>query len=492
AADVLAAGRQVLILLPEIALTSRFLDRFRDRFGVRPAAWHSHMSAGARERVWHGVRSGAARAVIGARSALFLPFAELGLVVIDEEHEGAYKQDDGVPYHGRDIGVVRGLLGKIPVLLSSATPSVESLVNAESGKYAHVRLNHRHGGAVLPKVGLVDMRRSPPERGRFLSPVLIDALRETFARGEQALLFLNRRGYAPLTLCRACGHRISCPHCDAWLVEHRRAHKLMCHHCGYETRPVRTCPSCGAADAMVACGPGIERIAEEAAALFPDQSMTVLSSDLSGDLTRVQRVFADIEAGRIDLVIGTQLVAKGHHFPGLTLVGVVDADLGLAMGDLRAAERSYQLVHQVAGRAGRADLPGKVILQTHTPEHPVLQALAADDRDMFYEREIAQRRDLGLPPFGRLAAVIVSGKVEAELIRFCRKLAAAAPAAAEIRVLGPAPAPLFQIRGRYRMRFLLKAAPGQSPQAYLKAWLGPVKAKAGIRLRIDIDPQNFL
>ncbi len=491
-AAALRGGAQVLVLLPEIALTGSFIERFEARFGARPAEWHSGLGARARERVWRAVASGGARVVIGARSALFLPFAELGLIVVDEEHESAFKQEDGVIYHGRDMAVVRASLGRFPVILSSATPSLESLHNAMSGKYHHIRLHERHGGAALPDISVIDMRRHPPPRGRWLSPEMIAAVGETLARGEQALLFLNRRGYAPLTLCRACGHRMECPHCSAWLVEHRHRGTLMCHHCGFEGPVPAACPSCGAIDQMVACGPGVERIAGEVAADFPGARLAVLSSDVLDSLAHMRSVFAAIEAGEIDLVVGTQLVAKGHHFPALTLVGVVDADLGLAHGDMRAAEHTYQLLHQVAGRAGRAERRGRALLQSYQPASPVIRALASGDRDAFFAHETAMRKTAALPPFGRLAAVIVSGPDEAETRHFASGLARNLPEDGAVRVLGPATAPLAMIRGRFRFRFLLKSARHRRLRSYLHRWLDQIRPAGGIRLRIDMDPQSFL
>jgi primosomal protein N' (replication factor Y) len=488
----LRAGAQVLVLLPEIALTGSFVERFEARFGARPSEWHSGLGARARERVWRAVASGGARVVIGARSALFLPFAELGLIVVDEEHESAFKQEDGVIYHGRDMAVVRASLGRFPVILSSATPSLESMHNAMSGKYHHIRLHERHGGAALPDISVIDMRRHPPPRGRWLSPEMVSAVGETLACGEQVLLFLNRRGYAPLTLCRACGHRMECPHCSAWLVEHRHRGTLMCHHCGFEGPVPAACPSCGAADQMVACGPGVERIAAEAAADFPGARLAVLSSDVLDSLEHMRGVFAAIEAGEIDLIVGTQLVAKGHHFPALTLVGVVDADLGLAHGDMRAAEHTYQLLHQVAGRAGRAERKGRALLQSYQPASPVIRALASGERDAFFTYEMAMRKTAALPPFGRLAAVIISGPDEATTRHFADGLARNLPEDEAVRVLGPATAPLAMIRGRFRFRFLLKAARHRQLHSYLHGWLDRVRPGGGIKLRIDMDPQSFL
>ncbi|MDN2567754.1 primosomal protein N' [Aquibium sp. A9E412] len=492
-AAALAAGRQVLILVPEIALTQVFLERFEARFGARPAEWHSDLPPRTRERVWRQLAEGTVRVVAGARSALFLPFAALGLIVVDEEHDPAYKQEDRVFYNARDMAVVRGRIGGFPVLLASATPSIESRVNAERGRYRRVVLPARFAAATLPEIAAVDLRKAPPARGGFLSPVLLEAVGETLQRGEQALLFLNRRGYAPLTLCRVCGHRFQCPNCASWLVEHRFRGQLVCHHCGHaEARP-EACPECGTLDHLVACGPGIERIAEEVDRHFPDARTIVLSSDMLGGVRRLRLELEAIAKGEVDIVIGTQLVAKGHNFPAMTLVGVVDADLGLANGDLRAAERTFQLLSQVTGRAGRSGHASRGLLQTYQPEHPVMRALVSGDAERFYAQEIAERERSAMPPFGRLAAIIVSANARAEAEAQARALRRAAPAADAIAVLGPAEAPLALIAGRHRFRLLVHASRRADIQAFLRAMLAAApKPRGSVRVHVDIDPQGFL
>jgi primosomal protein N' (replication factor Y) (superfamily II helicase) len=491
-AAVIAAGRQVLVLLPEIALGAQWLERFRDRFGASPAQWHSDTRASERRDTWRAVASGRAPVVVGARSALFLPFPELGLIVVDEEHDPSYKQEDGVRYQARDMAVLRAALTGIPIVLVSATPSLETVVNVARGRYQRLRLPHRYAEAVLPDVQLLDMRRERMEPGRFLSSPLGSALAETFAAGEQALLFLNRRGYAPLTLCRACGHRFCCPNCSAWLVEHRLTRRLLCHHCGHTEAVPRLCPECMAAGVLVPCGPGVERLLDEVSARFPAARAALMVSDvLTGPHAAAELARAMTEQ-RIDVLIGTQIVAKGHHFPMLTLVGVVDADLGLVGGDLRAAERTYQLLHQVGGRAGRAARKGRVLIQTFMPDEPVMKALASGDRDRFLEAEATARRAAGLPPFGRLAALIVSA-VDAEAADFAAAaLARAAPQLPGVTVLGPAPAPLAILRGRHRRRFLVKAERRVNLQAAIRDWMSRVRVSGAVRLQIDIDPYSFL
>ena len=509
-AAALRAGRQALILLPEIALTAQFLDRFAARFGTRPAEWHSAIGVKRRNLVWHAVATGETRVVAGARSALFLPFQELGLIVVDEEHEAAYKQEDGVTYHARDMAVVRGRIEGAPVVLASATPSIETQVNTRQGRYAHLELPSRFNERPMPRISALDLKRDPPSRGHWIAPGLERAMRETIARGEQAMLFLNRRGYAPLTLCRSCGHRFQCPNCSAWLVEHRFRHALVCHHCGHHERRPQVCPTCEAAHALVPCGPGIERLAEEVAERFPATRVLVLSSDFPGGTDRLRDELDAVADGCCDIIIGTQLVAKGHNFPLLTLVGVIDADIGLSTGDPRAAERTFQLLQQVTGRAGRFERPGQAILQTWQPEHPVIRALLSGEAERFYAEETRQRQRAGLPPFGRLAAIVVSGSDFAGTQAHARALAQAAfrmppserwrlaaaagiPAQDEMVLLGPAEAPIALVAGRHRFRLLVKAPRRGDLQGFLRALsLAAPPPRGSIRVAFDVDPQTFL
>ncbi|KQK27769.1 primosomal protein N' [Bosea thiooxidans] len=492
-AEAIRQGRQSLILMPEIALTAQFIDRFEARFGVKPGLWHSAVSGRRRERLQAAIASGEAKVVAGARSALFLPYSDLGLIVVDEEHESAYKQEDGVSYHARDMAVVRGRIENAPIVLASATPSLETRVNAERGRYAHLKLPERFGGRELPELGLVDLRRDKPERGRWLSGALIKAVEANLEAKEQSLLFLNRRGYAPLTLCRDCGHRFQCPNCTAWLVDHRFRRALVCHHCGHVERRPYECPACHQPESLIACGPGVERLAEEVATLFPQARSIVLSSDFPGGTERLKQELMAVAEGEFDIVIGTQLVAKGHNFPGMTLVGVIDADLGLTSGDPRAAERTFQALRQVTGRAGRGEKPGRALLQTHDPEHPVLKALISGDPERFYAAEEASREAAGLPPFGRLAALIVSANSQAEAESHARALARSAEAGDGIMVLGPAEAPLAVLRGRHRMRLIVKTAREINLQDYLRGWLKRApRPKGSVRVAVDVDPQSFL
>lgn len=491
-AAALRSGGQALVLLPEIALTSAFLARLEARFGARPLVWHSDLGVAARRAAWAAIAQGRAALVVGARSALFLPFPKLRVTVVDEAHEASFKQEDGVHYHARDVAVMRAQFEEATVVLASATPAIETQVLARRGTYRHLRLPARYGGASLPDVKAVDLRRTPPPRGRWLAPPLVDAMRETLGRKEQALLFLNRRGYAPLTLCRACGERIECPNCTAWMVEHRSGHRLACHHCGHEMPTPKACPACGEADALVACGPGVERIAEEVTRLFPEARLALVTSDSINSAARATALVKAVEAREIDVLVGTQLVTKGFHFPDLTLVGVVDADLGLNGGDMRAGERTFAQVVQVAGRAGRGEKPGRVLIQTHQPDARLMKALVSGDAAAFYAAETATREDLGLPPFGRLAALIVSAEDEAAARAVARALGEAAPQARGLEVLGPAPAPLARLRGRWRFRLLVKAERRLPLSRIIRDWLEGVSVPSAVRVVVDVDPYSFV
>lgn len=491
-AEALRQGRQALILLPEIAMTAALFDRLTKRFGCEPTLWHSELSEKQRRLNWHAIARGKAGFVLGARSALFLPFADLGVIVVDEEHEASYKQEEGVLYNGRDMAVVRGRCDGCAVILASATPSLETLNNAQQGKYKLVTLTGRFGKARMPTLQTIDLRQQKLPSQKFISEPLLAALKENLAAGQQAMLFLNRRGYAPLTLCRACGARLQCPSCTSWLIEHKSTGRLHCHQCGYSMKRPTACPTCGAEDKMAACGPGIERIAEEVAERLPEARTAIMASDTLDGPKAALELVKQMEDRQIDVLIGTQIMAKGYHFPRLTLVGVVDADLGLAGGDPRAAERTFQLLQQVAGRSGRAEDPGHVYLQTVSPDHPVMKALVSGNRDAFMQAELNERQAYGLPPFGRLASLTVAGPDAREVVRTAQMLAAAAPQRSDIRILGPAPAPFAVLRGKTRYRLMVQAPRGAALSALIRAWIAPLKWPRQIRLMIDIDPYSFL
>ena len=520
--------RQILVLLPEIALTHQWVERFTQTFGAPPTVWHSHLTPAARRKAWHAIARGEARVIVGARSALFLPYPNLSLIIVDEEHDPSFKQEDGVLYHARDMAVMRGRAANIPVILSSATPSLETLLNVQSGKYTHVQLPQRFGVASMPTVALVDMIATPPERGDFLSPIARQAIVQTLSRGEQVLLFLNRRGYAPLLLCRTCGHRFQCDNCSAWMVVHgRKNDSLRCHHCGIHKPVPPACPSCAAPKEMfAACGPGVERVVEEVRSMFAisgsvpspvggglgwgrdeapsmpsvgplpasplmgegrSPSIALLSSDESID----PDTWNQIARGEIDIIVGTQMVAKGHHFPRLTLVVVVDADMGLEGADLRAGERTYQLLHQLGGRSGREELAGNVLIQTYQPQHPIMQALTRHDRAAVMQLEMQIRIAGNWPPYGQLAAILLDGMDEPKVRQAAQRLAQSAPHDARLQVLGPAPAPLSKLRGQYRYRLLVKADKTIHLQRTLAGWLADKKFP-GVRIKLDVNPYYFL
>ncbi len=491
-ATALREGRQVLVLLPEIALTEAFLKRFEARFGCAPVAWHSGLRQSERRRAWRAIARGQAQVVVGARSALFMPFPNLGLIIVDEAHETSFKQEEGVRYHARDVAVMRGLFEKCPVILASATPAIETRHQVELGRYEEIRLPGRYGGAELPEIVGIDLTQDPPDRGRWIAPMLVKALGDTLEKGEQSLLFLNRRGYAPLTLCRHCGHRFQCPNCTAWMVEHRLTHRLACHHCGHEIPTPEECPECKQPDALVACGPGVERIADEVKTLFPQARMAIVTSDTLWSPARAAAFVRDMEGGAIDIIVGTQLVTKGYHFPELTLVGVVDADLGLDGGDLRAAERTYQQIVQVSGRAGRGEKPGRVFIQTRAADAAVIRALLAGDGEAFFTAETASRKAANAPPFGRFAAIIISDEDAHLAQETARRIGLAAPREEGLEVYGPAPAPLAVLRGRHRHRLLIHARRGTELQAIVRRWLSGIDWKASTRVSVDVDPYSFV
>ncbi|BBF69392.1 primosomal protein N' [Sphingomonas bisphenolicum] len=491
-AAAIRADRQVLVLLPEIALTEPFLERFEKRFGTVPVNWHSGLRQSERRRAWRAIATGQAQVVVGARSALFLPYPNLGLIVVDEAHEASFKQEDGVHYHARDVAVMRGLIEKFPVVLASATPAIETRHQVELGRYAEIKLPSRYGGAEMPTIEGINLLTDPPERGRWIAPPLVKAIDEVMAKGEQSLLFLNRRGYAPLTLCRHCGYRFQCPNCTAWMVEHRLTHRLACHHCGHVVPAPRRCPECKEEDSLVACGPGVERIADEVKALWPQARTAIATSDTLSSPARAADFVKSVEAGDIDIIVGTQLVTKGYHFPNLTLVGVIDADLGLEGGDLRAAERTFQQIVQVAGRAGRGEKPGKVFIQTRMPTSEVIESLIEGDTERFYAVETENRRRANAPPFGRFAAIIISSENADEAAQTARLIGKSAPVIEGMRVYGPAPAPLSVLRGRHRHRLLIHATRAVDIQAAIREWLGNLAWKSGTRVAVDVDPYSFM
>ena len=484
---------QILVLLPEIALSVQWLERFEQRFGFTPVVWHSSVTSAKKRAAWQAINKGEARVVVGARSALFLPYKQLSLIIADEEHDQSYKQEDGVIYHARDMAVARARFEKLPLVLVSATPSLESYYNARQGKYAEVSLPARHGGAELPAIEMIDMRQAALTGGTFVSPILREQLANTIAQGHQAMLFLNRRGYAPLLLCRACGHRFECPYCSSWMVLHRSKHKLICHHCDYRIAEPKNCPACQAEDKLAACGPGVERLSEEVASFLPEARVAVMASDSMNNTRELTDTITAMSERRIDLLIGTQMIAKGHHFGDLAVVGVVDADLGLAGGDLRAAERTYQLLHQLSGRAGREQTKGRVWLQSFLPEHPVMKALITGDRDSFLHAELQARKNAHMPPFARLAAIIVEGTKEETVMHAAKQLAATSQMPPDnCRLFGPAPAPLYRLSNKFRYRLLVRADRTVNLPDLMRCWVDAQRPPSSVRIKIDMDPMSFL
>jgi primosomal protein N' (replication factor Y) len=489
-AAALAQHQQVLVLVPEIALTAAVVERFARAFGVEPRVWHSDVTQSAKKQTWTQCLSGHPLVVVGARSALFLPFQNLGLIVIDEEHDATYKQEEGVMYHARDMAIVRAKLETCPVVLASATPSCETWYNLQQHRYDVVRLPSRFGGAQLPQLTTVDMR-THGRRGHWLSAPLQKAITETLGHKQQVLLYLNRRGYAPITVCSGCGYRVECPQCAVGMVDHSRY--LLCHHCGKRQQKQKTCPECGEEEGLIPCGPGVERLSDEVTAQFPEARVTVLSSDSVTTPKAMAALLERIHQRETDIIIGTQIIAKGHHFPDLTLVGVVDADLGMSGADPRAAERTFQLLQQVAGRAGRGVLAGRVLLQTYTPEHPLMQHLASQDRDAFMAYELETRARFLMPPYGRLAVVTLSGKTALTVETAARGLAQTVPGNSEIEVWGPTPAPILKLRNQYRWQFILKTQKGNfALQKFIHEWVNNTKLSRAVNVAIDIDPYRFI
>lgn len=513
-----SSNSQILILLPEIGLSVQWLERFRSRFGFAPVAWHSGVTPAQKRAGWQSISHGDARVIVGARSALFLPYKNLSLIIVDEEHDTSYKQEDGVMYHARDMAVARARFEKFPIILVSATPSLESHHNSKQGKYSEISLPVRHAEAVMPDISVIDMRAEKLDSAQFISTTLRQKLADALSAGHQAMLFLNRRGYAPLMLCRKCGHRFQCPDCSAWLVLHKKGKRedergkkeennssppiphhpsltpnLACHHCGYNIPAPEACPTCGEKDTLHACGPGVERLLEEATNFMPQARVAVMASDSTGSYNDMSQIIADMSAKKIDILIGTQMIAKGHHFADLAVVGVVDADLGLAGGDLRASERTYQLLHQLSGRAGRETIRGQVYLQSYLPEHPVIKALVSGDRDAFLAAELTARQNAEMPPFSRLAAVIVEGEKEDAVIKTANQLASSLTThPSSLNLYGPAPAPLFMRRGKFRYRLMVKAQRNVNLPDIMRGWVDSIKAPSNVRIKLDIDPQSFL
>ncbi|GHT92362.1 primosomal protein N' [Alphaproteobacteria bacterium] len=486
--DALEKGKQVLILFPEIALTNQIVDRIEKYFGVSPIVWNSNITHKNRKEAWIKAISGGGGIFVGARSALFLPFLNLGMIVVDEEHDSSYKQEEGWFYNARDMAIVLGHIRKIPVILSSATPSLESYVNAKNGKYGYAFMENRFGASQIPSIYLIDMKQCKFDG--FISPILLRAIKNTMARGEQSLIYLNRRGYSPITLCKSCGEKIACPNCTSWLVYHKNLDKMVCHYCNHRTSLPKKCAICGEEDSLIPFGPGVERVFDELRSKLPDARIEIASSDTISSDKNIAELFEKIHNNEVDVIIGTQILAKGHHFPNITLVGIVDGDLGLHGADIRASEKTYQLISQVSGRAGRAEKEGKILIQTFNPSHSLYVALQSPDPNNFLDLEISSRRECDLPPFSQFAAIIISGTNKELTEKIARKLGNAK--FNEISIFGPAPAPIFLLRGRVRWRILLKASKKNIINNLISKWIFSEKHPKNVKIQVDIDPISFL
>jgi len=488
AKEIFDQGKQVLILFPEIALTRQIYQRIEKYFGLSPIVWNSSVTPKNRRIAWIQSQSKSACIVIGARSALFIPFQNLGLIIVDEEHDSSYKQEEGYFYNARDMAVVLAQILHIPIILSSATPSLESYVNASSSKYGHFLMSERYGNSQLPDIKLIDMRQNKFDG--FISPPLILAIQERLKRKEQTLLYLNRRGYSPITLCKNCGEKISCPNCSSWLVYHKKDNNLICHYCGHKESVPSQCFHCKIEKSYIPFGPGVERIFEELQRKLPKARIEIASSDTFSSDKNANQIICKILSNDIDIIIGTQILAKGHHFPNITLVGIVDGDLGLQGADLRSAERTYQLINQVAGRAGRSDKPGEILIQTFKSEHPFFETLKKDPSANFMEMEVANRKKMKLPPFTKFASIIISGTNRELTEKIAKKLRSTCPK--NIYIFGPAPAPMFVLRGRVRWRILLKSFDKKALNTEISSWITSVNVPKNVKIQVDIDPVTFL
>lgn len=487
--QALEKGQQSLLMLPEIALSKQIVNRFEERFGSEAVVWHSAISSQKKHKILLGIMAGTVKIVIGTRSALFLPYKNLGQIIIDEEHDHSYKQDEQILYNARDMAILRSHIEKIPILLGSATPSLETFYNIQNGRYKNIILGSRFADASLPEVVVIDMKKKP--KNCWISEELKNAITMRLAAKEQVMLFLNRKGYAPLLVCSTCGHRAACSSCSTALVYHKAANKLQCHHCGYNAKSYLNCVECSSENSMIACGPGVERIAEEVAAYFPDATIQIMTREEMNSAKKASSRIAEIMSGQTEIIIGTQIITKGYHFPKLTLVGVIDTDVGLAGGDLRAAEKTFQLLYQVGGRAGREQIKGKMYLQTFNPESEFIRMLKEHDFNGFMNAELETRQSAIMPPIVRMAAIIMSGKNELLVKRTMLDIARILPKSDRVTILGPVPAILSKLQNRYRYRIMLIADKKFNIQAYISTVMNILPTKIKSNIKIDIDPYNF-
>ena len=482
-------GKQALLMLPEIALSKQIVHRFEERFGSKAVVWNSSITPAKKRKYFLGIMNGSVRVVIGARSGLFLPYHNLGLIIVDEEHDHSYKQDEQILYNARDMSILRAHIEKMPVVLGSATPSLETFYNIRQGRYHEVVLTSRFGDASLPDVMAIDMRKKP--KNSWISNELKQAITAKLDAQEQVMLFLNRKGYAPLLVCSTCGHRATCGSCSTALVYHKSANKLNCHHCGFHTKSYVNCPECNGENSMIPCGPGVERIHEEVMAYFPDANIQIMTREEMNTPKKASDVISNIMSGKTDIIIGTQIITKGYHFPKLTFVGVIDTDIGLSGGDLRSSEKTFQLLHQVGGRAGRERIKGMMYLQTFNPQSEFIRLLKEHDFNGFMRAELEGRISGHMPPITRMAALIMSGKNELMVKRSMSDIIRLLPKTDRVTVLGPVAAILSKLQNRYRYRIMLIADKQFNMQGYIANMTARLEKKVLADLKVDIDPYNF-
>ncbi|MDC0342640.1 primosomal protein N' [Alphaproteobacteria bacterium] len=485
-------SKQILIMVPEISLTPQFENRFKERFGMDVNIWHSKITPKRRKEIWHKCYAGEPIVVIGARSSLFLPFANLGLTVIDEEHDSSYKQEDNIRYQARDLAVVKSNFEKNKLILASATPSLETINNINHKKYHHVFLSKQYSGLPLPQINLVDLSKNKLEKNQWISALLKKEIEKCLSNKEQALIFLNRRGYSPLSLCVECGYRHQCAQCSSWLVMHQQKKRLLCHQCGSIEEMSFNCPKCFAKDSIKFIGPGVERIGEELNQSFPDKVISVMSSDLINSPKKIKELIDKFSNKEIDIIVATQIMAKGYDFPNLSLVGVIDADAGLFGGDMRAIEKTYNMLQQVSGRAGRSQQTGNVIVQTYYPEQPIIQSLQQRDRTSFVQQALLEREQFNIPPFGFMTSIIISGPSKGNVEKISQQLVYFRKYSEEFSVLGPVEAPINLLKGQFRYRILLKGKSRKNLNIFTKKMVSSVKIPSAVRVVIDVDPYTFM
>ena len=488
--DLINKGFQALILLPEIALTNQFSRRFQEFFGAEPAIWHSGTTKKNKSIIWKGITEGKIKIVIGARSSLFLPFKNLGIIVVDEEHDVSYKQDEGVSYNARDMAITRASLENIPINLVTSIPSIETYNNIVNKKYHITKLEKRYREASLPNIEIINLHSEVLNKGSWIANKTISKVDQYLDKGDQVLFFLNRRGYAPFVICKKCGYKFECPNCAVNLNFHKKFNKLLCHYCGHKSSLSRVCKDNKKCD-LLFCGPGVERIFSELEKIYPNKKIAIFSSDTLKKNKITNTLLKKVEKKKIDILVGTQLLSKGFHFPKLNCIVVVDCDFSSHGYDLRSAEKNIQLYHQLAGRAGRESNTSTIYFQTYTPDDEVLLNISKNDPHAFLQKELLLRKEKKLPPFYRLISLIISGKNEPLIMKFAISVKSKLPKINEVNVLGPVLAPITKLKKKYRCRILIRYPKNLFIQKYLSKSLNKIKIASGIKLEVDVDPINF-